>query len=176
MSLLRASAGGHNIDQGSVCVFGLANDRRRYKVTASFIGWAHYQNEPCWWYELTMSLRIPFNTLRSEQNSRHLADDIFKCVFVNENFWISNQMSLIYVPHGIIHNTSVMALRLTVNKPFPVPMLAKMPGALWHDDVIKWKHFPRYWPFVRGIHRSPVNSPHKGQWRGALMFFLSASE
>ena len=34
-----------------------------------------------------------------------------------------------------------------------------------HDDVIKWKHFPRYWPFVRGIHRSPVNSPHKGQWR-----------
>ena len=39
-----------------------------------------------------------------------------------------------------------------------------------HDDVIKWKKFPRYWPFVRGIHRSPVNSPHKGQWRGALMF------
>ena len=39
-----------------------------------------------------------------------------------------------------------------------------------HDDVIIWKHFPRYWPFVRGIHRSPVNSPHKGQWRGALMF------
>ena len=31
-----------------------------------------------------------------------------------------------------------------------------------HDDVIKWKHFPRYWPF-------PVNSPHKAQWRGALM-------
>ena len=30
------------------------------------------------------------------------------------------------------------------------------------DDVIKWKHFPRYWPFVRGIHRSPVDSPHKG--------------
>ena len=41
-----------------------------------------------------------------------------------------------------------------------------------HDDVIKWKHFPRYWPFVRGIHRSPVNHPHKGQWRGALMFSL----
>ena len=39
-----------------------------------------------------------------------------------------------------------------------------------HDDVIKWKHFPRYWPFVRGIHRSTVNSPHKGQWRWALMF------
>ena len=37
-----------------------------------------------------------------------------------------------------------------------------------HNDVINWKHFPRNWPFVR----SPVNSPHKGQWRGALMFSL----
>ena len=41
-----------------------------------------------------------------------------------------------------------------------------------HDDVIKCKHFPRYWPFVRRIHRSPVNSPHKGQQRGSLMFYL----
>ena len=39
-------------------------------------------------------------------------------------------------------------------------------------DVIKWKHFPRYWPFLRGIHRSLVNSLHKGQWRRALMFSL----
>ena len=28
------------------------------------------------------------------------------------------------------------------------------------------------WPFVRGIHRSPLNSPQKGQWRRALMFSL----
>ena len=32
----------------------------------------------------------------------------------------------------------------------------------YHDDVIKWKQFPRYCPFVQGIHRSPVDSPHKG--------------
>ena len=43
---------------------------------------------------------------------------------------------------------------------------------VWHDNVIKWKHVPPYWYFVRGIHRSPVNSLHKGQWRGALMFSL----
>ena len=41
-----------------------------------------------------------------------------------------------------------------------------------HYYVIKWKHFLRYWPFVREIHRSPVNSPHKGQWRDAFMFSL----
>ena len=42
----------------------------------------------------------------------------------------------------------------------------------YHDDVINWRHLPRYWPFVRRIHRPPMNSPHKGQWRGALMFSL----
>ena len=41
-----------------------------------------------------------------------------------------------------------------------------------HDDDIKWKHFRCYCPFVRGFHRSPVNSPQKSQCRGALMFSL----
>ena len=41
-----------------------------------------------------------------------------------------------------------------------------------HDDVIKRKHYPLYWSFVRGIHQSLVNSQHKCQWRGALMFSL----
>ena len=44
--------------------------------------------------------------------------------------------------------------------------------ATQHDDVIKWKHFPHYWPFVRGIHQWPMNSPDKGQWQRALMFSL----
>ena len=41
-----------------------------------------------------------------------------------------------------------------------------------HDDVTKWKHFPRYWHFVRGIHRWPVDSSQKGQWRGEFVFSL----
>ena len=44
-----------------------------------------------------------------------------------------------------------------------------------HDDVMKWKHFPRYWPFLRGIHRihrSPMNYPQKGQSRRAFVFSL----
>ena len=43
-------------------------------------------------------------------------------------------------------------------------------------DCSWWCHqmqiCPRHWPFVWGIHRSPVNSPHKGHWRGSLMFSL----
>ena len=33
-----------------------------------------------------------------------------------------------------------------------------------HHDVIKWKPFPRYWPFV--------NSPHKGRWRARFDVFF----
>ena len=40
-----------------------------------------------------------------------------------------------------------------------------------HDDIIKWKHFPHYWPFVRGIHRSPVNSPQRPVMRSFDVFF-----
>ena len=52
--------------------------------------------------------------------------------------------------------------------PVPVELL----WMIWivHHDIIKWKHYPRYWPFARGIHRSPLKSLHKGQWRGALVF------
>ena len=52
------------------------------------------------------------------------------------------------------------------------PDSIQQPRLLEHDDVIKWKQFPRYWPFVRGIYRSPVNSPQQDQRRGALMFSL----
>ena len=70
-----------------------------------------------------------------------------------------------------ISDARLYALRSWTNPP---DSCWKIMMTSWHghDDVIKWKHFPRYWPFVRGIHRSPVNSPHKGQWRGALMFSL----
>ena len=56
---------------------------------------------------------------------------------------------------------------LPVNSSHKQPVMRKA-----HDRVIKWKHFPRYWTFVRGIRRSSVNSPHKGQLRGVLMFSL----
>ena len=50
------------------------------------------------------------------------------------------------------------------------------PLIIWLQVIFAWwRHqmetFPRYWPFVRGIHRSQVSSPHKGQRRRALMFF-----
>ena len=71
-------------------------------------------------------------------------------------------------------------------RPFWTGTISILSSKVFYDDHYcsdMWKHqrswwchqmdtFPRYWPFVRGIHRSPVNSPHKGQWPGALRFSL----
>ena len=69
---------------------------------------------------------------------------------------------------------SAMSLKVIWGWYLPREVHIDFPRYTWpqHDDVIKWNHFPRNWPFVRKIHRSPVNFPHKGQWRGALMFSL----
>ena len=50
--------------------------------------------------------------------------------------------------------------------------VCRCPSIYSHDDVINWKHFPRYWPFVPGIQRSPVDSPHKGQNAELWCFFF----
>ena len=62
---------------------------------------------------------------------------------------------------------SIMHLR---NKLSPYPLSYDTRHWFWHYDVIKWKHFPRYWRFVRGLKRSLLDSLHKAQWRRALMF------
>ena len=62
---------------------------------------------------------------------------------------------------------NLVAIRMF--KSFPSCCVTKdegQPLKIWpeisnHDDVVKWKHFPRYWPLVRGIHRWPVNSPQR---------------
>ena len=72
----------------------------------------------------------------------------------------------------VAQDRSKMDAALLVNAANAVSPEKLSPMKNRHDDVIKWKHFPRYWTSVRGIHRSPVNSPHKGQWRWDLMFSL----
>ena len=88
---------------------------------------------------------------------------------------------IVNVLYTEVHCITFHALILTQSVSCKPCHLQVRPCTRWHlstriitanDDVIKWKHFPRYWPFVEEIQRSPVNSPHKGQRRGALMFSL----
>ena len=43
----------------------------------------------------------------AEKNGRHFADDIFKCIFLNENFWIPIQIWLKLGPKGPINISSI---------------------------------------------------------------------
>ena len=80
--------------------------------------------------------------------------------------------SMISTPRWIRRVSPFSFTTIGLTMEFLCSFLESMHVWVLYDDVSKWKHFPRYWPFMWGIHRSPVNSPHKGQWRGALTFFL----
>ena len=73
---------------------------------------------------------VAFNTLRPRQNGPHFADDIFKCIFLKENIWISNKISLIFVPKVRINNIPVlgqiMAWRRWGDKPLSEPMMVDL--------------------------------------------------
>ena len=85
-----------------------------------------------------------FNTLRPRQNGCHFADDIFKCIFVNEN--ISTKISLNYVPYGLIDNMAglvqIMAWRRPGNKPLSEPMMVNL---LTHICVTRPQWFNTDW-------------------------------
>ena len=68
-----------------------------------------------------------FNTLRPRQNGRHFADDIFKCIILNENVWIPIKISLKFVPDASINNipasVQIMAWRRSGDKPLSESMV-----------------------------------------------------
>ena len=101
----------------------------------------------CWLFGQMIHLPQKFSTWPWWLTGYHLADNLLSCIFLAQNLHMTFQSQC----HWSLSLDEIL---------------------LEHDDVIKWKHFPRYWPFVRGIHRSTVNSSYKGQWRGALIFSL----
>ena len=72
-----------------------------------------------------------FNTLRPRQNGRHFLDDIFKCIFLDENVWISIKISLKFVPKVLINNipalVEIMGWRRSGDKPLSEPMMVISP-------------------------------------------------
>ena len=168
--------------------------------------------------------------IETETNGRHLADDIFKCIFLNENVWIPIKISLTFVPKGRINNipslVQIMAWRRPGDKPLSEPLMVSLPThicvtrpqwvnkpslvqitsrRLFIDKSLYEKMSDHYGDvtmgtitskitsltivystvysdadqrihrssaslaFVRGIHRGPVNSPHK--WPVARKMF-----
>ena len=76
-------------------------------------------------------LQVRFiNTLRPRQNRRHFPDDIFKCIFLNENVCISINISLKFVPNGPINYipalVQITAWRGPGDKPLSEPMMISL--------------------------------------------------
>ena len=77
-------------------------------------------------------------------------------------------------PSDVIWRYRFESILVQVMGWFPVgikPLTNPMSSSWWRRQMETF-YFPRYWPFVRGIFLSPVNSSHKGQWRETLMFYL----
>ena len=91
------------------------------------------------------------NTLRPRQDGRHFADDIFMCIFVNENCCILIKISLKCVRKGPIDNNpalvQIMAWHLSGDKPLSEPMMVIL---LTHISVIRpqWVYVGCYHPCV----------------------------
>ena len=77
------------------------------------------------------STSVGFNTLRPRQDGRYFADDVLKCIFLNENVWISLKIPLKFVSKGPINNiqelVQIMAWRRPGDKPLSEPMLVFVP-------------------------------------------------
>ena len=90
------------------------------------------------------------NTLRRRQHGRHFPDDIFSCIFFNENIWIAINISLSFVPKGLIDNiqalVQIMAWRRSGGKPLSEPMMVSLLTHIcvtrpqwedkWHTSVL----------------------------------------
>ena len=74
--------------------------------------------------------KMVHNTLRPRQHGRHFPDDIFRCIFLNENIWIAINISLSFIPKGPIDNipalVQIMAWRRTGDKPLSEPMMVSL--------------------------------------------------
>ena len=108
----------------SFCKIHLKSASKIYPIVSQCLNYGfHMRNYPC--------VSCIINTLRPRQNDRHFADDIFKCIFFNENVSFSINFPLEFVPKGPIDNIPVLvqiiAWRLTGDKPLSEPMMVRLP-------------------------------------------------
>ena len=95
--------------------------------------WPRNIESVAWWMMMSYGVDLGhdlLNTLRPRQNGRHFADDIFKCIYLNENVWILIKISLTFVSEGPINNISalvqIMAWRRPGDKPLYEPMMVSL--------------------------------------------------
>ena len=76
---------------------------------------------------------MDFKHTEARQDGRHFADDIFKCIFLNENIWITIKISLKFVPKGPINNIPTLVQIMSWRQPGDKP--------IWTNDG--WLNYRR---------------------------------
>ena len=114
------------------------------------------QLRPCLWDGLRIRPRIPIRKL---------------CFWLLDTWW-HNWMETFSAWLALCEGNSPVTGEFPSQRPVMCSFDVFFDLCLIHDDIIKWKLFMHDWPFVKGIHQSLVNSPHKGQWHVTLMFSL----
>ena len=128
-----------------------------------------------WYMGCNCKFRNVFNSLRPRQNERHFADDIFKCIFLNENVWIPIKISLKFVPQGPINKftalVQIMAWRRPGDKPLSGPMMVRLPTHIcvtrpqwvkfWHPRKVNWIDMMKF-VFIIVICPSPLSHSTSG--------------
>ena len=83
--------------------------------------WPHHESP--WW---------PINSTPRGQNGHHFADNMFRCIFVNEKFCILIESSLKFVPKGPIDDNpalvQIMGWCWIGDKPLSEAMLTQITG------------------------------------------------
>ena len=111
------------------------------------------------------------NTSRPRQNGCHFPDEIFECIFWNENVWISIYISLKFVARGPITNIptllQVMAWRRPGDKPLSQPMMARLTTHICDTRpqwVKKWLCYSGHRVALM-VHRAQKSVPDSaGEW------------
>ena len=142
-----------------------ANERWRYSVTPSLIGWAHMQNDPWvkhrWGLEFTTETQIPCPHRQAKEYPSYSWGSILiqRCPLTSIGIPIiklRGALSLWRKSHSLkdcfcietghrTHCAMVISFQNTHNR-----------HRKNHDDVIKWIHFARYWSSVNSPHKRPV--------------------
>ena len=79
-----------------------------------------------YWYTETVSIVFSPNALRLKQNGNHFAGEIFTCIFLNWNVWISNKISLKFVPKGQFNNIPALVQIMAWCRPGATPLSEPM--------------------------------------------------
>ena len=101
------------------------------------------------------------NTMRPKQNGHCFPDDIFQCIFLNENIWISMNISLKFVPKGPINNipalVQIMAWHWQGDKPLSEPLMVRlsMHICITRPQWVNLKLLPE--PMLVAYHHQQIN-------------------